>query len=898
NELLADAAERASVVAHLLGGATYPKEQLRENWIRFLWHQFHDDLTGTSIPEAYEFSWNDEILSQKSFAAILENAVEAVAAGLDTRGEGIPLVVFNPLSIYRSDIVEATVVFESEPFGPISVFSSEGHEMPSQILIRSEDSATILFFAQAPPLGFAVYDIRSVNASRTMRDRVTVSDSTLENGRYRVGINDAGDVASIYDLGLERELLAQPVRLELLNDKPKNWPAWEIDYNDVMAAPRDYVRGSAEISILEKGPLRGAIQIKRRGGESEFTQIVRLAAPGAGSSRIEFNTHIRWREKETLLKAVFHLTSPSDSVTYDLGLGTIKRGLNKPKLYEVPGHEWADLTTEDGSFGVSILNDCKYGWDHPDAQTLRLTLIHTPGVGENWGWVGDQASQDIGNHQVKYALVAHRGDWRDGGIPGNAAAMNQPLLTFQATKHEGFLGKHYSLIYVGQPEAAEAIPAVAIKSVKLAEEGDEIIVRLQELFGRPSDKIMVRFAEPIISAREVNGAEEPLGDATIRDGALWTTFSPYQLRTFAVRLAPPDQQLVKPSSQPLTLPCNLDGISGDGNRNDDDFDGEGRSLAEELIPNTLMLEDIPFIFGSKAPGALNAVRCEGQTINLPNGKYDELHLLACSVDGQPSLAEFVLGKEKEKAWIDDFQQRAGQWNNRIISERMTQEAAEIAPSYISRFDIGWTGTHHHTAKGENAAYEFTYLYHINFDITKGAKTLKFPDNPAIRLMAATAVNRNRERIRAAQPLHDMTNATLAEIHATRLNFIDSTVVNMTSPIPGAIIHFTLDNAEPTDQAAIYEAPITIKASATIKARAFCQGMDEAYIASLTVQKRVPRDPIHIGGLSPGLTCRYYEGEWSQLPNFDSLDVIRESSLPMITIPDFARPEKFGLDFFG
>ncbi len=111
NELLADATERASVIASALGGLTYPRDQIKDTWVRFLWHQFHDDLTGTSIPEAYQFSWNDEILCQNRFTGMLENAVEATTPVLDTRVKGVPLVVFNPLAIEREDVVEATVIF-------------------------------------------------------------------------------------------------------------------------------------------------------------------------------------------------------------------------------------------------------------------------------------------------------------------------------------------------------------------------------------------------------------------------------------------------------------------------------------------------------------------------------------------------------------------------------------------------------------------------------------------------------------------------------------------------------------------------------------------------------------------------------------------------------------------
>src|SRR5947207_14037238 len=96
NELLADAAERAAVAAKLFAGLDYPTDRLREAWIRVLWHQFHDDLTGTCIPQAYQFSWNDELVSANQFAAVVTSSPSAIAAELDTRTAGIPLVVYNP----------------------------------------------------------------------------------------------------------------------------------------------------------------------------------------------------------------------------------------------------------------------------------------------------------------------------------------------------------------------------------------------------------------------------------------------------------------------------------------------------------------------------------------------------------------------------------------------------------------------------------------------------------------------------------------------------------------------------------------------------------------------------------------------------------------------------------
>ena len=165
-----------------------------------------------------------------------------------------------------------------------------------------------------------------------------------------------------------------------------------------------------------------SLLVTQKTDNSTIRTTISLAAGDAGD-RIEFDNDIDWYERETLLKAAFNFTTPNDSVTYDIGLGTILRGVNTSKKYEVPGQQWADMTSKDGSYGVAVLNDCKYGWDHPDSATLRLSLIHTPGVYESWNWVGDQKSQDNGHHKFKFAITGHKGDWRDGAccLAGGAA---------------------------------------------------------------------------------------------------------------------------------------------------------------------------------------------------------------------------------------------------------------------------------------------------------------------------------------------------------------------------------------------------------------------------------------------------------------------------------------------
>ena len=192
NELLADAAERASVIAWLLGGAAYPRDQLRTAWIRFLWHQFHDDITGTSIPEAYEFSWNDEILAQNRFAGLLENAIEATTPALDTRVKGVPLVVFNPLAIVREDIVEATVVFGGgTAVHAIRVFGADGKRNKRDVWTVPVQPYAGAHFAVYPTALIEPCVLAGSREGDTIIDPFSGSGTTgivaLRNGRNYVG---------------------------------------------------------------------------------------------------------------------------------------------------------------------------------------------------------------------------------------------------------------------------------------------------------------------------------------------------------------------------------------------------------------------------------------------------------------------------------------------------------------------------------------------------------------------------------------------------------------------------------------------------------------------------------------------------------------------------------------
>jgi alpha-mannosidase len=753
NELLGDAAERASVTAALLRSGSYPGERLTEGWLRFIGGQMHDILPGTSIPQAYEFAWNDQILALNQFADVVAEGVGTVAAAMDTQSKGIPLVVFNPLSFARQDVAEATVALSSD--AGVRVFGPDGKETPSQIVKREGKTAKILFLARVPSVGYAAFDVRPAPAApaATAASPLKVTKRTLENFRYRVRLNAAGDVASVYDKQVRREMLSQPVRLAFLHEKPKQHPAWNMDWEDRQRPPVGYVDGPARVSIVESGSVRIALRIEREARGSRFAEIVRLSAGEAGN-QIEFLTNVNWRTRECSLKAVFPLTVANPQATYNWEVGTVQRGNNDPKKYEVPSHRWFDLTAPDKRHGVSVLTEAKYGSDKPADNTLRLTLLYTPGVGNRFQ---HQATQDWGDHSTRYALHGHTGDWRTGGTQSQAARLNQPLLAFQTTSHPGLLGRSFSLLRVSSPQATVA-------AVKKAEDSDEIIVRLFEQNGMPARNLKLAFAAPILSVREVNGQEQAIsqtGKAALQSGALVFDMKSYRPRAFALKLGRLSARLPLPFNQPLSLPFDTDVTSTGKGQHDGVFADDGSTIPGELLPRTLRSGGVSFVLGPAGGEAKNAVTCAGQSITLPPasgaGKR-RAYLLAAASGGDTRAAFGVDGKQVMRT-IQDWGGFIGQWDNRIWEGKVPDTGsswpnalAGITPGYIKRDPVAWYADHKRLADGTNDPYRFCYLFRYTIDLPPGTKTLTLPRNGTIRLLAVTVSNAPSAETRPAAPL--------------------------------------------------------------------------------------------------------------------------------------------------
>ena len=766
NELLADAAEKASVAAAWMGGVTYPQERLNDAWMLELAGHFHDTGAGTATPRSYEFAWNDDVIVANQFAGVFTNASEAIASQLDTEGSGIPLVVFNPLNIAREDLVEAKLSF-ARGANPkqVRVMDADGKEVPSQV-----EGDKVLFVAKTPSVGYATFHVLPGQGSAAPSTELKATNSSVENARYVVKVNPDGDVSSIFDKQLKKELLSSPMRLAISNDKPKVYPAWNMDFDQEQAPPRAYVAGPAQIRIKENGPVRVSLEIAREAEGSKFVQTVSLSAGDAGN-RVEFGNAIDWKTLSANLKAVFPLSASNENATYNWDIGTVQRPNAFDRQFEVASHRWIDLTDKSGAFGATILTDYKNGSDKRDDNTIRLTLLRSPGIepaanGRPSGYT-DQANQDWGHHEFTFGLVGHDSDWRTAQTDWQAYRLNDPLMTFQATAHKGSLGKRFSLVNLSNSR-------VKVLALKKAENSDEIVLRLVELDGKPAPDVLVSFAGPVAAAREINAQEQPIGPADVADGKLKITFSPYQPRTFALRLNPAASKAAVVKSQPVAIKYDLAIASNDDTKTSGGgMDGTGKAMPAEMLPGKIQYRGVDFDLAAAKTGSANALVANGQTITLPEGHFNKIYILAAAAGGDQS-ATFHVGNNSTNLNVQDWTGFIGQWDTRLwknaqerdwaisanhaawppadlqqreqrpVSPRYPEDYVGLKPGYIKPADLAWYASHVHTADGLNQPYQYSYVFAYPIEMAGNAKTLTLPKNDKIRILAISVANENPE----------------------------------------------------------------------------------------------------------------------------------------------------------
>jgi alpha-mannosidase len=440
-----------------VAGGEYPRDELGRLWRLLLLNQFHDILPGSSIGLVYEDAERD--------LAEVEAGAEAIAAAaLATLGAG----VVNTTGFARREVV-------ARPGGTLCV-------------------------VEAPPYG--------IGAAVDATDRVTLDGLVLENEHLRAELSPGGDVVSLVERSSGRETLAAPGnRLELYDDRPVAFEAWDVD--PFHLETRSDCPPAESHAVLADGPLRAEVAFERSvGAASRLRQVVRL---DAGSRRLEFHTTVDWHEERTLLKACFPLAVRAPNATYEMQFGYAERPTHfstarDAARYEVPGHRFADLSEH--GFGAALLTDSKYGYSCLGGE-LRVSLLRSP--------KSPDPDADMGRHEFAYAIVPHARGWREAAIVAEAACFNVPL-------RFGPGGRAVeSFLRVDDPN-------LVLDTVKRAEDSDALVLRLYEAHGARGSATL-HVAVPFESACLANAIEDDGDPLETAGGTVRLQYRPHQVLT-------------------------------------------------------------------------------------------------------------------------------------------------------------------------------------------------------------------------------------------------------------------------------------------------------------------------------------------------------------------------------
>ncbi|MBQ6118371.1 MAG: alpha-mannosidase, partial [Clostridia bacterium] len=486
----------------LLSG-DYPAGELDEAWHLLLQNQFHDILPGTSIHEAVEDTRADYQKLDGMYAAMKNHRLAALTK--QAAGKDPCVVVWNFHTHPLTSMVETAV-----PEGFTGASDENGKPMKATV----KDGKLSFIAEDVPGLGYKIFTL----TKETCEDRVTATKTLLENEYLRVVFDENGLLDSVFDKENGRETLCGKGNLlTISHDKPIHESAWnlESDYKMKMCP----LTQAVSVEVTESSPVKGEVTVVRRFNESTVTQKISLKA---GCRTLDFATEVDWHEREKVLKAAFPVNVRARYSTFEIAHGAIERPTyaNNPfekAMFECCAHKWTDLS--EGGWGVSLLNDCKYGYDL-SGNVLRITLMRGP--------VCPDPKGDLGLNTFTYSLYPHAGAWRDADTVSEAFRLNLPLEGYCVTDGNGEGGEKAFL--------SVSAPNVIVDAVKRAQDGDGVILRMYEAEGRRGD-VTVILPEEVKHVTENNLMEEAIAGAITHEGSAFTfTIKPFEVRTFRIEM--------------------------------------------------------------------------------------------------------------------------------------------------------------------------------------------------------------------------------------------------------------------------------------------------------------------------------------------------------------------------
>ncbi|MFW5897956.1 MAG: alpha-mannosidase [Halanaerobium sp.] len=497
----------------------YPDKTLANNWEILLKNQFHDILPGSSIKEVYQDSAAEFKELFNTVESELKNALEKIAAQI--KGPEKKLVVFNSLPWKRSGYIEfegREIMIEDLPASGYKAYniveSSEGLKLEAELAAQKEAD-----FRESQ-INYLIAKSKAAEAGAASRRNLLKLESgknMIENRYYNIKLNDAGQIISIYDRQFKREIIPEGRTANLLQafeDRPMRFNAWDID---IYYQEKEYRVDQLQEMKIKKFTDKIVVNLEWKFLDSTISQQMIVYA---NQRRIDFKTNVDWQEEQILLKVAFPVDLRSTKATYEIQFGNVERNTHwntswDYAKFENVGHKWADFSER--GYGVSLLNDSKYGYDIKD-QTMRLSLIKSG--------VYPDPTADQGQHSFCYSLYPHGGDWLEAETAKEAYELNYPLQTVISEGDSGEQPQQKSFVEI---EARSTI----LETVKKAENSEDLILRFYE-YGNSREKVKVKLDFELEKVIEVNLVEEDLKEIKNEFDYFEFEIKPYEIKTFKV----------------------------------------------------------------------------------------------------------------------------------------------------------------------------------------------------------------------------------------------------------------------------------------------------------------------------------------------------------------------------
>lgn len=427
SEMLMQRLESLASVCSLISGSEYRKKEIYEMWETVLLNQFHDIIPGSSICEVYEDS-------HRQYEKLLRDGESAARDALHIIAENI------------------------NTSGGMLIYNSLGAAANGTVIIGGRVYET----GEIPAYGWRVAALTETES----RVKTDIDRRIIENDYFVLTLDASGRISDIFDKRYSRSVLRENLcanEIRIFEDMPLLYENWEI--SDYYRDKCKVLDEKAQISKIDEGQRKGFEILKKYHG-STIRQRVFLYDT---LERIDVENKIDWHEQRQFVKIAFPFDIHFTKAVFDIQFGNVERTLNRntswdKAKFEVCGHKWIDVS--EYGYGVSLINDCKYGYSIDDG-VISLTAIKC-GIYPN-----EKAEQGL--HEFSYSIYPHKGDYREGGTVKAAYSFNQPFEAIKAEKHGGKLPESFSLVQTDCDN-------IVIETVKQCENGEGIVLRIYDAY--------------------------------------------------------------------------------------------------------------------------------------------------------------------------------------------------------------------------------------------------------------------------------------------------------------------------------------------------------------------------------------------------------------------------------